>query len=82
MFGISFFPIYGCVVGVNFKDQAMDEAFEEVSIEGTARKRPVELIFLLDKSGSMSVNGKIESLNTVMKDLQPMLMEEADIPHC
>ena len=30
MFGISFFPIYGCVVGVNFKDQAMDEAFEEV----------------------------------------------------
>ena len=30
MFGISFFPIYGCVAGVNFRDQAMDEAFEEV----------------------------------------------------
>jgi hypothetical protein len=30
MFGISFFPIYGCVAGVNFRDQAMDEALEEV----------------------------------------------------
>tara|TARA_R110000782_G_scaffold55515_1_gene116915 strand:+ start:1004 stop:1171 length:168 start_codon:yes stop_codon:yes gene_type:complete len=30
MFGISFFPVYGCVVGVNLKDSAMDEAFEEV----------------------------------------------------
>jgi hypothetical protein len=30
MFGISFFPIYGCVVGINFRDTAMDEALEEV----------------------------------------------------
>jgi hypothetical protein len=30
MFGISFFPIYGCVAGVNFKDAALDETFEEV----------------------------------------------------
>lgn len=30
MFGISIFPIFGCVLGVNFKDAAMDDALEEV----------------------------------------------------
>jgi hypothetical protein len=29
MFAVSFFPIYGCVVGINFKDEALDEALEE-----------------------------------------------------
>jgi len=45
---------------------------------GALGKRPLHFIFLLDASGSMSNGGKIQSLNTAIREAIPAIQEVAD----
>jgi uncharacterized protein YegL len=45
---------------------------------GQLASRPLHFIWICDCSGSMSVNGKIESLNNAIRDVIPLMQEEAD----
>jgi uncharacterized protein YegL len=45
---------------------------------GALAKRPLHFILLLDASGSMSNNGKIQSLNTAIRETIPVIQEVAD----
>lgn len=40
--------------------------------------RPLHFIWICDCSGSMSVNGKIQILNTAIRDAIPLMQKEAD----
>lgn len=45
---------------------------------GQLANRPLHFIWICDCSGSMSVNGKIESLNNAIRDVIPLMRQEAD----
>jgi uncharacterized protein YegL len=45
---------------------------------GQLANRPLHFIWICDCSGSMSVNGKIESLNNAIRDVIPLMQQEAD----
>ncbi len=45
---------------------------------GALGKRPLQFIFLLDASGSMTNGGKIQSLNTAIREAIPVIQEVAD----
>jgi uncharacterized protein YegL len=44
---------------------------------GVMAKRPLHFIWLLDCSGSMSLNGKIDALNTAIRELIPHMQRAA-----
>ena len=45
--------------------------------EGKLSARPLHFIWILDCSGSMKANGKIEALNTAIREAIPALQQEA-----
>jgi uncharacterized protein YegL len=45
---------------------------------GPISKRPLHLIFLLDVSGSMRVDGKIQALNNAIRQALPAISSESD----
>ena len=49
---------------------------------GAIARQPLQLIFLLDVSGSMGVNGKIDALNKAIREAIPAVREAAESnPH-
>jgi uncharacterized protein YegL len=44
---------------------------------GQVARRPLRFIWLLDVSGSMELDGKIQSLNTAIEETVPLLVEDA-----
>lgn len=45
---------------------------------GAMSARPLHFIWIADCSGSMSVNGKIQALNTAIREALPFMQEEAN----